>query len=287
VRVIYHILTSCALLLFYFQLAAERYCRYWDKRVRTFGPVKAFQPLTLHQALKDDTSALSVGFVNVLGTNDPWGRAILFMDPSKQNRDLYTRESMVRAVWYCLHVALQQDAAAQKHGIVILSYGSKAKFAQFDRGLMSQVMSAIRGCLPVRLAGIHICHPPKFIEVILPVVKLMMGDRLRKRVRIHTGSTMEVLQKLADPFQLQPHMLPTELGGDIPIDVQNWFAKRKEIENHPDATNLTLTLNALALSDDTTTKPTVDTTVDSTSTETTPTEEATTPDSEPNNKLEE
>ena len=61
-------------------LAAKRYASYWDKRIEVCGPEKAFLPLTLSGALKDDDVALSIGFINYLaGCTDPKGRGILYI----------------------------------------------------------------------------------------------------------------------------------------------------------------------------------------------------------------
>uniref|UniRef100_A0A7S3L0N6 CRAL-TRIO domain-containing protein n=1 Tax=Amphora coffeiformis TaxID=265554 RepID=A0A7S3L0N6_9STRA len=141
-------------------LAAKRYAHYWDKRVEICGPEKAFLPLTLDGALRDDEVALKIGFVNYLaGCSDPHGRAILYVLPGNQDKTKYTRESMGRAVWYVIHAALEEMPEAQKHGIIFMAHPAGAKLAQFDRAMMKVVLSAIQGTLPVRLSAFHICQP--------------------------------------------------------------------------------------------------------------------------------
>lgn len=95
-------------------LAAARYNRYWDKRVQVFGPVSAFMPLTLDKALRHDRAALEIGFLRVVDEPDRDKRTYLFMDPSKQDKTKYPRESMVRAVWYLVHRVLAEDELVQK-----------------------------------------------------------------------------------------------------------------------------------------------------------------------------
>lgn len=57
---------------------------------------KAFLPLTLHQALKDDDVALTVGYANYMaGHYDPIGRSIMYMEAGRQDKTKYSRESMV------------------------------------------------------------------------------------------------------------------------------------------------------------------------------------------------
>jgi hypothetical protein len=119
---------------------------YWDKRVEIFGPEKAFQPLSQAEALKDDTAALSLDFMRLLGTKDPSGRNVVFADPSHLDKKVST-ESTARAVWYVMHAAVE-DEDTQKRGIILMVYPARAKFAQFNRELMKVVAGSIKGCSP-------------------------------------------------------------------------------------------------------------------------------------------
>ena len=84
-----------------------------------FGQDKAFLPMTLDGALKDDHISLGVGFARlVVPAKDPAGRSIIFADPSKLDSTKYDRESMVRATWYVMHAALE-SVDAQKMGVVM------------------------------------------------------------------------------------------------------------------------------------------------------------------------
>jgi hypothetical protein len=135
-------------------LAAERYIKYWDKRVDIFGMAHAFQPLTQAAALKNDMATFEYGVVRLVvdsktgrQAKDPSGRGIVFLDPSLQDKTKYTNQSMLRCVWYTFHAALE-DEETQKRGMVFLVYPAKAKFQQFNRALAKDITSSIRGCLP-------------------------------------------------------------------------------------------------------------------------------------------
>ena len=114
-------------------------------RIELFGPEKAFLPLTLDQALQDDEAALNMGFMRVVPAKDPAGRGILFADPSRQDKSLYTRESMTRAMWYVIH-ALLEDEQVQKPGIVFIAYPRNAALHQADRAQMRLNIDSIKGC---------------------------------------------------------------------------------------------------------------------------------------------
>ena len=138
--------------VFNVDLAAKRYASYWDKRIEVCGPEKAFLPLTLSGALKDDDVALSIGFVNYLaGFKDPKGRGIIYIEPGMQDRTKYTRHSMTRAVWYMIHAALE-STEAQKHGLIFIAHPAGARLGQFDRGLVKMVLPSIQGVIPARLS---------------------------------------------------------------------------------------------------------------------------------------
>lgn len=207
------------------ELAAKRFAKYWDKRVEIFGPTKAFEPLTQEGALSEDKPTFSFGVTRLIpGVKDPSGRSILFFDPSLQDKTKYTNESMLRVIWYTYHAALE-NVEAQKHGIVLVVWPAEAKFAQFNRPLVKQMASSIKGCLPVRVSAFHICHPPTFFKVIFPIMKLFLGERLRKRVRVHAGSEESVLKHLEN-FGLTKDKLPAQLGGGVTLDHMKWLEER-------------------------------------------------------------
>lgn len=208
-------------------LAAIRLARYWKRRVLIFGEKKAFLPLTLSDALKDDEVGLTMGFIRLIpNVKDPVGRAVVFGDPSRLKNPSNNRLSIQRAIWYVIHAALEDDSVQQK-GVVMLMYPHNAKFSQIDRKLMKMNTESMKGCIPVRLSAFHICHPPKFFAIIFPLLKLFLGERLRKRIRVHSGSDKKVIEHL-NHFGLTKNELPSDLGGDIVLDNSGWLKERKD-----------------------------------------------------------
>lgn len=182
--------------------------------------------MTLAGGLKDDMVALRIGLGRVIPkTPDPGGRSCLFYDPSRQDKTKYSTESMSRVMWYVLHEALE-DETTQRKGIVIVAYPQHAKFSQLDRTLMRNVTSSIRGCIPVRLSAIHLCHPPSFFQLVFPIIKFFLGERLRQRINVHGGSHEHVLNRLEQKFGLTRDKLPTEIGGEVVLDHDAWLDQR-------------------------------------------------------------
>ena len=174
--------------------------------------------------MKDHMVALGRGFARLLPGKDPSGRAVMFIDPSVQDKTKYTRESMLCSVWYMVHAALESESCQQKGGIFI-GYPRDAKFSQVDRTLMKMNMASIKGILPIRVSAILMCHPPTFFSVIFPFFQLFLGERLRKRIRVYSGSDASVLAKL-DKLGLEKKTIPKEMGGDYVLDHNAWLEAR-------------------------------------------------------------
>jgi CRAL/TRIO domain len=210
------------------KLATERFVQYWEKRVEIFGAERAFLPLTLQTTSgaldEDDKAALRHGFVRLVPAKDPVGRAILFADSSRQEANKNDRLRTVRAMWYVMHAALE-DVETQKVGVVLISDPRKAKFSQTDSKLDQLMISSIRGCLPVRVSGIHLCHMPTFFSIIFPIIKVFLGQKLRQRITLHQGSVEHVLDRL-QAYGLTRDHLPEQLGGTVPLDQEKWVDDR-------------------------------------------------------------
>lgn len=208
-------------------MAAMRLVKYWSKRIELFGPDAFNEKLTLKDALKDDKAALQTEYIQILPSKDKKGRAISLLQPRKLDSSKYTRESMVRVTWYMVH-AMLEDVSAQQKGIIFIIDLSGTKVKQFDIPLVRQCGEAVRGILPVRVSAMHFCQPPMLFDVLSEVVKLVLGERLRKRIIVHSqwwekGNDVATLGK----YGFVKNQLPTCIGGDVKLDHLSWLNQRE------------------------------------------------------------
>mmetsp|Transcript_3928 Transcript_3928/g.5295 ORF Transcript_3928/g.5295 Transcript_3928/m.5295 type:complete len:294 (-) Transcript_3928:389-1270(-) len=206
-------------------LAAKRFAKYWNKRIELFGD-KAFEPLTLDKALRDDEAALSNGFIRLMPTKDNTGRPIIWIDPSFLDDTKYTRESMARALIYIAHAALEEESAQQK-GVIFMCYnGNNPKFEQIDRQLITLLAGALTGVMPLRVSALYILHTPFLFNVLANVLMFFLGEKLQKRIRILPNKVKEIVERL-EASGIELDILPTELNGSITLDQEQWLEERR------------------------------------------------------------
>jgi len=216
------------------QLAAKRLARHWQYKLKLFGPTKCFLPMTLRGAMSDDVVALSQGFAQLLPTKDAHGRLVMFWYPSVKPM---SKESMFRALWYLLHVA-NENPSDRRCGIVLLLCPKNAGRNRFDPSSHRESMHLAQDCSSNITRAFHLCHPAPMYHLYSFVHKHQLGPSLRKRLKVHSGSTESVLDSLSK-FGLKREGLPSEMGGDLKLDPVRWLWERMAREEGFDAlTNL-------------------------------------------------
>ena len=161
-----------------------------------FGPDKFVLPLTLKGALKDDSLALSRGYVQLLADTDTAGRAVLYLDWSSHEPSIgYSEESMHRVFWYMAHVAVEDPKILQA-GVVLVIYPQEARLDQFDHSLWNTIADSCSYSLPICWRATHIVHPNRFFSIIHPVFMASIPQNVQDRVVVHSGTKMKVLANL-------------------------------------------------------------------------------------------
>jgi len=208
--------------------AAKKLADYWTKRVELFGE-KAYMPMTLDGALKDDWDALTVGVWRLAG-NDSKGRRIVFADPSLHDSSFCSIDALARANWYVIHAALE-DEQTRREGVVFVNYPARLQFAQLSPQLAKLTLGS--ECLPVSIKGFHIVNPPKlFTKIIFPIIKAaakMVSQQFHDMLAVHSGSDEEVIKEL-EAEGISRSALPIEMpGGTMATEHIAWLEERKAL----------------------------------------------------------
>lgn len=211
--------------------SAQRYCKYWEKRLEIFGEDRAFAKLTA-ASMQEDWLPIQKGALQVIrrpktegASPDSDERDILYMDSSKLEPGAYTRESGCRAFWYLFHCLLE-DEQVQKRGLIVLGFSANFQNRNRDSVFTRMCLASMQGCLPIRLSAFHVCHSPIVFHFVAKMLLCFIGERLRKRVLPHAGKYDKVVETLGQKYFLQKNFIPTDMGGDLILNQQAWLDER-------------------------------------------------------------
>jgi len=184
------------------KLAARRLVEYWKWRLTIFGPEKAFLPMTLQDALRDDREVLD---------DDDHDRAIIYFEKGRINPTVASRNSLLRVVWYVHHVVLGKDTA-QKNGIVHVLNMKGYTLKHFDRIGEKYTRVSVLDCLPIRWCALHFPSPSVekdtvVYELLVPVWKHIVGKKMRTRIALYDEASD------LERFGINPESLPESMGG--------------------------------------------------------------------------
>ena len=223
-------------------LAAKKMAKYWETRLVVFGPERCFLPMTLVGAMQDEArNMVNRRIWQLMPMTDSAGRAVLFFCPGRRNFAEYSFREEMRHLWYILET-LMEDPGLRRLGYVGVANAQDMQRHHITR-LGEALIRDVIDCLPITVRAGHFCHPSKlFYFVIYPIMKYIMPRKTRIRLKLHHGSSDEVLRSLAN-YCLPRDRLPTELGGNVILDVSQWIMNRLEVE---DARERNATILALA-----------------------------------------
>ena len=211
--------------------AAVRLCEYWKVRVATFGPERAFVPMTLAGAMQDEVQ----GMIKhcpwcLMPDTDLSGRKILFLDAARRNFACFSEDQEARALFYLLDI-LAFDPSARASGFVFLSSTRNIDRKSFSFRILKFFRHLTEAVVPIRYRGFHLCFPsPVFYYVIFPVMRRVLGKDYRLRTKLHYGNEGEVIQSL-EKYRFNKARLPKVVGGFREMDYGQWVAERSIIEN--------------------------------------------------------
>ena len=134
--------------------------------------------------------------------------------------------STVCAVWYAVHLALV-DERAQKQGMVVLTKPPDS-LKQYNHKLEKTLADYGNGVLPIRLGCFNICHPPRHLNIMLKIFKVFLPQKLRNRIRVHSGTPEDVLDSLAK-YGIPKTAVPEIWEGEF--KVESWLEDLRLSEN--------------------------------------------------------
>jgi hypothetical protein len=210
--------------------AATRLVKYWEMR-KAFFEHRAFLPMSLEGSLLDDMETLNaIPDLYFVTGKDEHGRYILFSNKARADFSRYTRLSVLRVMWYHMHV-ISEDVDVQRRGIIGVGHFRTNSPKQFDRVQSKLFFTCIREALPVKFVCAHICHAPSFFTMIIfPVIRFLMGKDIRLHTRLHNGSEETVLLEL-EKYGIQRHNIFKCMGGTFDMHhVDAWLEERRRLE---------------------------------------------------------
>lgn len=192
------------------------------------GEDHAFDPLTLENGALQDQDVmtfLNTGVAHILPRSE--GRTLLFLDTSKTDPTQYSRESALRGTLYMFH-RLMADEEVQKKGVIVAIYNEHMTSRNRDPPLTRSIFQLFKGALPMRLSAIHCFKVPPVYNFVLNFVLVLIGSYLRKRVIMHDSDTESYLTTLEEQYGIHRADLPSEMGGVMKLDIDEWIAAAKQ-----------------------------------------------------------
>jgi hypothetical protein len=199
---------------FNFELAKERLENYLSWRLREFGSLKEFSlennPTTTNQ--------LKLGMMRVLPHRLAGGEGIIYLDLSRHDATTFSASDTVKMWHYHIISALKADLTLAERGFYVISNMSNVSHNNLDIRIPQAIIAAVSNCMPIRLLGFFLIHPPLIAQFILPVVKLLLSSKLSQRLHIIMDTMV-----LESEHGLPMTYLPEEIGGRYGIseDIEN------------------------------------------------------------------
>jgi hypothetical protein len=205
---------------------------HWKIRKDLFGAERAFLPMTLAGAMKDDLDELQRGFMTVL-PNDENGRPVILLDRVGSTLSpTYQRDSYLRTLWYTFHCVSQEPQNQKKGYVFLLNLIDWDPHKCGDRIGAKMCFVIIRESVPMKLKAYHATYGSKQtpVKIVEPHIRQMQGPDIRLHLVHHYGTHDENLHSLA-AYGLQKKHLPTCVGGNVGMTEHcQWLKERDTLE---------------------------------------------------------
>lgn len=213
------------------RLAAKTMAAYWTHRVQLFGPARAFLPMTLYGAMKDEAVNMSDRHLwAMVPVTDAAGRSIFYHTPGRRDFSQYSFEQEMQAMWYLFETVIE-NAISSKAGVVILSDLRNYTINSYSLKIAT-LFFPLLSVLPTRVRAIHLCYPNPIVSALLPLSKRFMTRSLRLRLVVHEPSPITLCSSL-NRYCFPADRIPVDLGigGGVVINHSSWMVNRLVLEN--------------------------------------------------------
>ena len=156
--------------------------------------VSMCNPITSEKMLRQ----LRRRMVFVSGNTDRDGRPILAVCPARHDPSQYSALDTVRMIFFVLEWTLRTYPKAQTHGVLFLNMMTGASLKNLDIRIPGVMQKAFARNIPVRIAGGVIINPPFVLKAVLNIMTMVMGDKLKARIRIFGNRDQDKLFELVD-----------------------------------------------------------------------------------------
>jgi len=199
--------------------SAQDLVSYWEIRKTFFGDEKAFLPMTIRGAMKDDVGALETGFIQILGS-DEYGRAVVYHERSKAGSS-YHRDSLTRVCFYISHIVSMDEQYQKKGYVIIVNTRSNTKM-YFDR-IYTKNGTRLGAIVPLKIKSFHYSSAEKNFmpsQILIPVVMYALNKAFR--LRLKWFHCVEDLEDCGIPREL----IPLSAGGTRNTDFCMWLEQQ-------------------------------------------------------------
>jgi len=196
------------------QRAAHRMVRYWDFKVNLFGST-----FVAHDLMEEHSREMSLSFFKILPGTDTSGRALLCMFPGRVLEGGYSVEGILKIMWCTFHQVLDNKACKEKGIVLLVILKGHGKPSKDLWKFASKMIHLIFNCVPIKIRAIHDCSPPGawFIMKFAPILKWIIGKKMRMRYWIHGGPDEQILADLR-ACGISINQIPSEIGGDLDFE---------------------------------------------------------------------
>mmetsp|Transcript_16310 Transcript_16310/g.39804 ORF Transcript_16310/g.39804 Transcript_16310/m.39804 type:complete len:562 (-) Transcript_16310:77-1762(-) len=198
--------------------SADQMLRFFEAKQSLFGTEKLVKDITMKDLSEDDLACLRAGALQHTG-HDRSKRGIIFQVAGL--RAFRVLENELRARYYVTMRALRSEEL-QLRGAVAIRYSvGNLKDSKNGEGYLQHIR--LRKSLPIRYEGLHVASDDPRQVFLGNVALSVMGSKLRARYRIHHGSHVECLYRLAT-YGISSDMLPLTASYDVNLQQHlQWF----------------------------------------------------------------